>query len=75
MLTSGLLGVIAAPQTLYDPAFGMGGIDFELMHRETLAFADLLQRMAAMPQSDVAGQVTQYRAARAAGAPTCPAYP
>jgi hypothetical protein len=44
------------------------------MHRETLAFADLLQRMAAMPQSDVAGRVTEYRAARAAGAPTCPAY-
>jgi hypothetical protein len=69
------IGVIAAPQTLYDPAFGMAGIDFELMHRETLAFTDLLQRMAGMSQADIAGQVTQFRAMRAAGAPTCPAYP
>lgn len=67
--------MIAAPQTLYDPAFGMAGIDFELMHCETLAFTDLLQRMAGMSQADIAGQVTQFRAMRAAGAPTCPAYP
>jgi hypothetical protein len=69
------VGIIAAPQSLYDPAFGMSALSVPLMHRETVAFTDLLQRMSRMSRSTLAGSVTAERARRAAGAPTCPAYP
>jgi hypothetical protein len=45
------------------------------MHRETIAFTDLITRMAGMTQPEVAGHVATFRSMRAAGAPTCPAYP
>ena len=67
------VGEISAPETLYDPAFGVEGIDFSVMHAETLAFTDLLMRMGTMSNGDIAGTVTGERALRAAGAPACPA--
>ena len=66
------IGVIAAPQSLYDPAFGLEGIDFDVMHREVLGFTELVNRLGTMAQSDVAGDVPSERAARKAGAPGCP---
>jgi hypothetical protein len=64
---------IAAPQTLYDPPFGLGGIDFGVMRSEMLGYTELLNRMGTMAQQDVAGQVTVERQRRAAGLGTpCP---
>jgi len=66
------IGVIAAPQSLYDPAFGLEGIDFDVMHAEVLGFTELVNRLGTMAQDVIAGDVPSQRAARAAGAPTCP---
>ena len=66
------VGVISAPQYLYDPAFELEAIDFDVMHRELLGFTELVNRMGAMSQADVAGSVDAERAQRAGGAPGCP---
>jgi hypothetical protein len=66
------VGVIAAPQSLYDPAFGLEGIDFDVMHSEVLGFTELLNRMGTMSQPEVAGKVEVERAQRAGGAAGCP---
>jgi hypothetical protein len=66
------VGVIAAPQFLYNPAVELEGIDFGVMHSEVVGFTELLNRMGAMSQSDVSGSVDAERAQRAAGAPGCP---
>jgi hypothetical protein len=66
------IGVIAAPQTLYNPAFGLEGIDFDLMRRQVLGFTELVNRLGVMDQADVAGEIPAERARRAAGAPACP---
>jgi hypothetical protein len=66
------IGIISAPQTLYDPAFGLEGIDFGVMRAETLAYTDLVLRLGRLSQPAVAGSVPTERARRAAGAPTCP---
>lgn len=66
------VGVISAPQSLYNPAFGLEGIDFELMYRQVQGFTELVNRMGTMSQADVAGEIPAERARRAAGAPACP---
>ncbi|MEA2386614.1 MAG: hypothetical protein QOJ22_788, partial [Thermoleophilaceae bacterium] len=66
------VGVIAAPQSLYDPAFGLEGIDFDVMHSEVLGWTELINRMGAMSQPEVAGKVEVERQQRAAGAEECP---
>jgi hypothetical protein len=64
---------IAAPQSLYDPAFGLEGIDFGVMRNEMLGYTELLNRMGVMTQEEIAGDVTIERQRRAAGATTpCP---
>jgi hypothetical protein len=65
------IGVISAPQTLYDPAFELEGIDFQVMHSELLAYTELINRMQPMSQTEVAGTVPLDRMRRAAGAATC----
>jgi hypothetical protein len=66
------IGVIAAPQSLYDPAFGLEGIDFDVMGNELRGFTELVNRLGTMDQSAIAGDVPTERAQRAAGAPACP---
>jgi hypothetical protein len=66
------IGVIAAPQSLYNPVFGLDGIDFDVMHDELLGFTELVNRLGTMAQSAIAGDVPAERALRAAGAPGCP---
>jgi hypothetical protein len=66
------VGVISAPQSLYDPAIGLEGIDFTVMHSELLGFTELVNRMAAMNQVALAGEVPVERLQRAHGAATCP---
>src|SRR3954447_6567321 len=66
------IGIISAPQFLYDPAVELEGIDFGLMHREVLAFTELINRMQPMSQTEVEGDVGLERQRRAAGAgPPC----
>lgn len=66
------IGVISAPQYLYDPAFGLKTIDFNVMHSELLAYTALVLKLGKMGQTDIAGQVTSERRQRRAGAPACP---
>jgi hypothetical protein len=66
------IGIISAPQSLYDPVFGLEGIDFDVMRAETLAYTDLLLRLGRLSRPAVAGSVPAERAKRAAGAAGCP---
>ena len=64
---------IAAPQSLYDPPFGLESIDFAVMHSEMLGYTELLNRLGSMTQEEIAGDVTIERQRRAAGMTTpCP---
>jgi hypothetical protein len=66
------IGVIAAAQSLFDPAFGLEGIDFDVMDAELLGFTELVNRLGTMDQDAIAGDIPIERAQRAAGAPGCP---
>jgi hypothetical protein len=66
------MGVISAPQSLYDPSFGLEGIDFNVMHDELLGYTELLNRLGTMGQAEVAGEIPLEREQRAAGATPCP---
>ncbi len=66
-----VIAPIAAPQTLFSPAFGVEALDVAAMRKASLAFTDVVLDLGTMPQVDVAGQVTQMRQQRAAGAPGC----
>lgn len=67
------IGVISAPQSLYDPSFGLAGIDFGVMHSELLGYTELVNRLGTMNQAAVAGSVTVERLQRSQGASACPA--
>jgi hypothetical protein len=66
------IGVISAPQSLYDPAFGLEGIDFNVMHEELLGYTELLNRLGTMSQAEVAGEIPLEREQRSAGGAPCP---
>jgi len=65
------VATIAAPNILFNPAFGVEGIDFTHMREQAVAYTDVLLAMGRMTQPDLAGQVTADRAARKAGTPDC----
>lgn len=64
--------MISAPQWLYDPAFGVKAINFDVMHSELLGYTDLVNRLGTMSQAQIAGSVPAERQQRALGAPGCP---
>jgi hypothetical protein len=66
------MGVISAPQSLYDPAFELEGIDINVVHSEMLGFTELLNHLGTMSQAEVAGQIPVEREQRAKGGTTCP---
>jgi hypothetical protein len=66
------IGVISAPQSLYDPSFELEGIDFNVMHDELLGFTELVNELGMMSQEEVAGEIPAERAQRAAGGAPCP---
>lgn len=66
------VGVISAPQYLYDPAFELAPIDFGVMRSEVAGYTALVLRLGRMSQAAIAGGVTKERSARAQGAPGCP---
>lgn len=66
------IGEISAPQSLYDPSFGLEGIDFNVMHDELLGFTELVNKLATMSQTSVAGEIPLEREERATGGASCP---
>jgi hypothetical protein len=57
---------ISGPWTLYNPRFGLDElVDFELMRRQTLAFADLVLAVDDVPREVLAGADNAYRPGRA----------
>ena len=66
------IGVIAAPQSLYDPSFGLEGIDFNVMHSELLGYTELVNRLGTMSQTAVAGSIPLERLQRSLGGTPCP---
>jgi hypothetical protein len=66
------MGVISAPQSLYDPSFGLEGIDFKVMHDELMGYTELVNRLGTMAQAEVAGQIPLEREQRAHGGAPCP---
>jgi hypothetical protein len=66
------IGEISAPQSLYDPSFGLEGIDFNVMHAELLGFTELVNRLGTMSQTSVAGEIPLEREERADGGAPCP---
>lgn len=67
-----VVATIAAPNVLFDPAFGLEAIDFQYMRRQAVGYTTLLLAMSGMSHKALAGDIAQMRAARAAGTPTCP---
>lgn len=66
------VGVISAPQSLYDPSFGLEGIDFNVMHDELLGYTELVNHLGTMSQAEVAGEIPVEREQRAQGGTPCP---
>jgi hypothetical protein len=66
------VATIAAPNVLFDPAFGTEAIDFRYMRKQSLGWTELLLEMGHMTRPELAGDVIEMREQRAAGAPTCP---
>jgi hypothetical protein len=58
------IALVTGPWTLYDPAFGMEAIDGGLLRKQTLLFADLIQRLSPQPRALIGGGYLAYRAAR-----------
>ncbi|MEA2493197.1 MAG: hypothetical protein QOJ29_1108 [Thermoleophilaceae bacterium] len=58
------ISLVTGPWTLYNPAFGMEAVDGELMRKQALVFADLIQGLADKPSPVLAGAYSGYRAAR-----------
>ena len=58
------IALVTGPWTLYNPAFGMEAIDFDLMRKQSLLFADLIGELAGVPRPLLGGGYLGYRAAR-----------
>jgi hypothetical protein len=57
---------------LYDPSFGMEGVDVGYLRDQLVAFTDLVLDVGRLSDAAIAGSVPAERARRAAGAPECP---
>lgn len=60
--------IISGPWSLWAPRFGASAIDFDRLRNQTLAFADLLHSIDGLSKTAIAGNYTQLRQRRAAGA-------
>ncbi|MDP3857631.1 MAG: hypothetical protein Q8Q73_07710 [Stagnimonas sp.] len=58
------LAFITAPLTLFTPGYSLEGIDPELLHAQTLMFADLIQSLSQLPRELIAGAATAERLQR-----------
>ena len=66
------MSTLSGPWSLWAPSFGADAVDFARMRQQTLAAGDAVITLAEVPRAEIAGPYLDYRAARAAGAPTCP---
>ncbi|WP_157357309.1 hypothetical protein [Amycolatopsis nigrescens] len=69
------LATISGPWSLWAPSFGAKAVDFDRAHRQTLAIGDAILALQHLPRETLAGPLLDWRAQRAAGAPTCPPEP
>jgi hypothetical protein len=67
------IGEISGPRVLFTPGYGVEAIDSPFMRRQTVAFTNLLLKLNRMSIRAIAGDVTEMRRQRAAGAPGCAA--
>lgn len=58
------LAFITAPLTLFTPAYGLEGINPDLLYTQTLLFADLVQALSQLPREAIAGAATAERVQR-----------
>jgi hypothetical protein len=58
------VSLVTGPWSLYNPAFGMEAVDGDLMRRQTVVFADLIDRLSTVPREALGGGYLGYRAAR-----------
>ena len=58
------IAFVTGPWTLYNPAFGMEALDFDLMRTQTLIFADMIQSVAGLPTTALGGGYVAERTAR-----------
>jgi hypothetical protein len=58
------IAFVTGPWTLYNPAFGLEAIDFDLMRTQTLVFADMLHDLGGQPAAVLGGGYPAQRAAR-----------
>ena len=65
------IGIISAPQSLYDPAFGMKVVDVDYLRDQVVAFTDLVLDVSRLSDTAIAGSVPDERARRAGGAAEC----
>jgi hypothetical protein len=65
------LAMISGPWSLWAPSFGPRAVDFSRMRSQLLAAGDAVLALQGLPSAQIAGDYPNYRAQRAAGAPTC----
>ncbi|MGA8805356.1 MAG: hypothetical protein WB866_11750 [Solirubrobacterales bacterium] len=65
------LAMISGPWSLWAPSFGPRAVDFNRMRSQLLAAGDAVLALQGLPSAQIAGDYPNYRAQRAAGAPTC----
>jgi hypothetical protein len=58
------IALVTGPWTLYNPAFGMEALDFDLMRTQTMIFSDMIQSVAGVPTSALGGGYVAERTAR-----------
>jgi hypothetical protein len=58
------VALVTGPWTLFNPAFGIEAIDPELLRKQTLVFADLIESLEAVPRELIAGGYLAEREAR-----------
>jgi hypothetical protein len=65
-------GIISGPWSLYAPSFGEKAVKVRWIRGQLVAIGDALLALDDLPQADIAGDYTDLRVQRAAGAATCP---
>ena len=60
--------IISGPWSLWAPQFGALAIDFDRLRDQTRAFADVIAAVQSLSKQQIAGNYTEYRLRRAAGA-------
>lgn len=68
-----VVSTISGPWSLWAPSFGESAVDFERMRKQLLVAGDVVLASGKASRTEIAGNYTQYRQQRAAGAAGCTA--